>query len=571
MTETIQSRLLASWESMPEARLLGFSLDGVEWQWWTGEEIYRRASGAALELRNAGLGAGQPCVLVLDSDATCCALLLGALLNSALPVLVAPPVVRGLHSNLSQVLGHVVERTSAQVLVARESHRTEVDEVTGRFPDLKSLVLAEDANLPMAEKEVSRLPRSDDLAAFQLTSGTTGFPRICVWRQDRVLAAVDGMADAMQLGTHDLLVNWTPLYHDMGLVNNFLLCMTRGIPLAMLPTQRFVADPAIWLRALSKTRATTTWSPNFGFALTTQRVPEHQTEGLRLDTVKGFWNAAERIHLETIHNFHQRFAPLGVTWQALKTNFGCAENIGGATFSDISEGAQWEEVDASQLHGQGIATTVEQSTDKPTINIVGAGKGHPELKLQILDPQDQPLPDGHVGQVALDTPSRMLGYLGDLDASESAFSGDLLKTGDIGYLRDGELFWTGRARERINLHGKKYDPSDFEATLFRVPILRPGCFAVFGVDDANIGTQQLVLVAELKDENVTAPEDLPQQVRQAMVQDMGVAPWDIVLLARGSMTKTSSGKRRHRHYRHLYVAGELKPLARLRPQPASRP
>ncbi len=571
-THSIQSRLLASWTSKPQARALGFSDDGQQWQWWTREETHQRALGAADFLHRAGLRPGSPCILVLDSDATCCALLLGALLNNALPVLVAPPIIRGLHSNLRQVLQHVAQCLSTQVpspngesvqlLVSRDGFRQEAEEVAAEVPRLRPVVLAHDATLPMDGNLQHQPPSGDDLAAFQLTSGTTGFPRICAWRQDRVLAAVDGMVDAMQLNADDLFINWTPLYHDMGLVNNFLLCMTHGIPLGMLPTQRFVADPATWLRALSSTRATTTWSPNFGFALTAQRVSDQEIEDLHLDSVRGFWNAAERIHLDTLQAFHRRFAPLGVSWQALKTNFGCAENIGGATFSN--HGARWEQVDASQLHERGIATPVVDAADQPTVDVVSAGKGHPQLQVHILDDLDQPLPDGHVGQVALDTPSRMLGYLGDPDASRSAFSSGLLKTGDLGYLRDGELFWTGRAQERINLHGKKYDPSDFESTLFQVPFLRPGCFAVFGVDDVETGTQQLVIVAELKDREVETPQKLPRKVRQAVVQGLGVAAWDIVLLPLGSMSKTSSGKRRHRHYRLLYSRGELEPLASLR-------
>ncbi len=571
-SQTIQSRLLDSWAANPAASALGFSRDGDSWQWWTREETDRRARAAAALLTDQGLAPGDTCALVLDSDATCSALLLGALLCAARPVLVAPPIVRGLHGNLDQVLQHVAERTTARVLVTQEAFGSLAEQVAQQTRGLSALVLGDSPPEIVAEPpsgQAVELPASDAVAAFQLTSGTTGFPRVCAWRQDRVLAAIDGMREAMQLTSHDRFVNWTPLYHDMGLVNNFLLCVTSGVPLAMLSAQAFVTRPAVWLRSLSNVRATTTWSPNFGFALATQRIADRELEGIDLSAVRGFWNAAERIHLHTMREFHRRFADVGVSWPALKTNFGCAENVGGATFSDPDGPSRSETVDASALHTEGVAVAVEDDHPSAT-DIVSAGRPHPQLEVVILDEQGEPCVEGQVGEVALDSPSRMIEYLGDPEATANAFHGELLKTGDLGYLRDGELFWVGRVRERITLHGKKYDPSDLEATLFGVPQLRPGCFAAFGVDDPEIGTQRLVVVSEVQRSDDPEVASLPGVVREAVVRDLGISVWDVVLLPRGSMSKTSSGKRRHRHYRRLYEDSELRPLASLRQPGDSR-
>ena len=137
----------------------------------------------------------------------------------------------------------------------------------------------------------------------------------------------------------------------------------------------------------------------------------------------------------------------------------------------------------------------------------------------------------------------------------------LLKTGDLGYLRGGELFWVGRSKEVINLHGEKLDPSELEAPLLRVEGLRKGCFAAFGVADPAQGTEKLVVVSEAERAGDQSIRKLKQEVRARCAQELGVRVGEVVLLAYGTMSKTSSGKRRHRHYQQLYLEGELQTLA----------
>ena len=415
---------------------------------------------------------------------------------------------------------------------------------------------------PGAAEEIPVItPAATDIAALQLTSGTTGNPRVCVWKQKGVVAALDGMAPAMDLNSDDTCLNWTPLYHDMGLVNNFFLCLTKGVPLAVLGPLDFVRKPALWLRGLYATESTVTWSPNFGFAIAAERVRDDEIEGIRLDRVKAFWNAAERIHLETIEAFYKRFAPFKLRRESLKTNFGLAENVGGATFSDPHGPFVVEEVDALELQRKGVARIVEHpEKGQRTVKVVGVGRPCPGMDIRILSRKGNILPDGYVGEVALRTPSRMSGYLGQTGETRRAIFGDLLRTGDLGYVRDNELFWVGRMRERITTLGKKLDPSDFERVLLKIPNLQRGRFAVFGVDDPKLGTQRIVVVTEVKDPASPSFRGVVSEIRSQVYLQLGVRVHDVVLVPRGVLTKTSSGKRRHRYFRQLYVDGELQSL-----------
>jgi acyl-CoA synthetase (AMP-forming)/AMP-acid ligase II len=422
------------------------------------------------------------------------------------------------------------------------------------------IVFGEEALLPNPSGALisGARPSPTDRVALQLTSGTTGLPKICVWNNRGVLAAIEGMTAAMAVGDDDVFFNWTPLYHDMGLVNNYLTCLVSGIPLVLMSPHDFVKAPGSWLRGLSDTESTVTWSPNFGFALASQRIDDDELDGVSLGHVRGFWNAAERIHLSTMLEFHRRFAPFGLAWDALKTNFGCAENVGGATFTEAGKPFSFEYVDGDLLLDQRVARPV--AADSPrAVPVVGAGMAHPLMEMSIRSRTGRVLPDGRVGEVALDTPSAMVGYLGDARSTDRAFRFGTLRTGDLGYMRDGELFWVGRVKERITVRGRKVDPSDFEPVLFDIRGLRTGCFAAFGVDEPTTGTQRVVVVSEVTDNLTASIEELREQVGRSILEKLGLAA-EILLVPSGTLAKTSSGKRRHRHFRRAYDLGDLQSL-----------
>ncbi len=200
-----------------------------------------------------------------------------------------------------------------------------------------------------------------------------------------------------------------------------------------------------------------------------------------------------------------------------------------------------------------------------TIDVVGAGRPAPGMEIKILSEDGEELPDGRVGEVALRTPSRMEGYLHDPVETERAIKGDLVLTGDLGYMRGQEMFWVGRVRERITVRGKKIDPSDFEAVLLKVDGVREGCFAAFGVDDARRGTQRIVVVTEVRDGKARDFDDISDDIRQGVALNLGVEVSEVVIVPKGTLAKTSSGKRRHRHFRELYVDGRLREF-QLHPQ-----
>jgi fatty-acyl-CoA synthase len=555
---SLQAEILARLSESPDGRCICFygARETVHWQ--SRAQLYSKSVAVAQQLRQEGVRPGDICIIVLPSGETSATALLAALLLGAVPLLIAPPTLVGANLELRQTLHSVLRSTRPRVVVCSPSIQPERIRIERSFPATRFVFPPDVEDMELKNEPFApALPASTDIAAMQLTSGTTRAPRICVWDHKAVLAALDGMAEAMALSAADVCVNWTPLYHDMGLVNNFFLCLARGIPLVLLSPQEFVRRPALWLRCLSQTAATVTWSPNFGFALTARKAQEQELEGVRLDHVRAFWNAAERIHAETFDAFHSRFAPLGVKREVLKTNFGCAENIGGATFSGVNELPPREHIDRRLLDERGIARVSPAAEDEEKVVVVSAGVAHPALNIRILSPRGRVLPDGHVGEICLDTPSRMLRYHKNAHETRHALRGGLLHTGDLGYLRNGHLFWVGRLRDRITIHGKKIDPSTFESIFASTPGLREGCFAAFGVPDEQLGTERLIMVGEVRSPVTESLKNLAATISRKCFLQLGITPGDIVLVPSGTLAKTSSGKRRHRYFRKLYLDGGL--------------
>ena len=553
MDRTIQSRLYHLADTQPDCKALGFYASDRTCEWVTYGQLMARAQTLAGSMTEVGLEKGQVAVLVQYTDRFGVEALLGALVAGAIPVMVAPPVIQGTNSSLGDILDDVVRRTEAPIVIAAGGLSAMQRDLDAAHPGVK-FVFGEN-DLPDSDPVERHHPTEDDYAVFQLTSGTTGFPRICMWEQGRVIAALEGMAAAMGISPEDTYVNWTPLYHDMGLMNNLMLCLTLGIPLVMMSPFDFVKRPALWLQAIADTGATITWSPNFGYALAADRIREEELEGVDLAGVRGFWNAAERIHVETIHRFRDRFIEYGLQPSALKTNFGCAENVGGATFTDSNQ-VPVEYLDPIALHER--LEAVPAATRDGAMAVVGCGKPHAGIRIHILGDSGEFLGDGLIGELALESVSAMNGYLGDEAATSAAFVGSYLKTGDLGYTRDGEFFWSGRSRERITVRGRKVDPSEFESVLLTVPRLRAGSFAAFGIDDSSTGTQKLVIVGETRDESPDTADEVRRAVRRVVFERLGLGVDQVVLVKSGTLAKTSSGKRRHQHFRELYERGDLK-------------
>jgi acyl-CoA synthetase (AMP-forming)/AMP-acid ligase II len=538
--DTFIGRLNARLEREPSRRAIAYCAPDASIAWQSIAEFWAEVEPIRNAIVAAGGERGRVVVISLASQRKMGVATIATLAAGAIPVLLPPPRLP-VHADINAIRS-VIERAKPAVVLC-ESYL------------VRSLPHDTDDPIGMPDARICRFNSVATLDAFamQLTSGTTGAPRACVWDEQSLLYGIDSGMRAMEIGRDDICLSWVPFYHDLGLVNNLLMCLANDIPLVVLEAFDFVRNPAVWLQGLSASGATFTWASNFGYALAVEKVPLEALEGVSLAKVRGFWSGGERIHRTTLRSFAKKFAAVGVAPEALHASYGGAENVGGMTFTKPGHsGVRCETVDAKRLYEDLVAEPVGSDFVGATSDIVSVGAPHPGLEMVILSETGEHLPDGRVGQIALRTPSRFRYYLQDEAATAAQFHGPYLLMADLGYMRDGELFWVGRRDERISVRARKIDPSEFEAPLMSVRGLRPGNFVFFGVDDAKSGTQQPVLVAEFRKEAGVAPETVALACRAAAVRSLGVTLGDVVLVPAGTLLKTTSGKRRHRYYRAVY-------------------
>lgn len=546
--DTFIGRLTARLEHEPNRRAIAYCAPDASIEWQSMAEFWAEVEPVKNDIIEAGGKNRRVVVISLASQRKMAVATIATLAAGAIPVLMPPP--RLPVDNDINAIRSVIERAKPSVVLC-ESYL------------VKSLPHDRDEPTSLPGASICRFNNFATLDAFamQLTSGTTGSPRACVWDEQSLLYGIDSGMRAMKLDRDDVCLSWVPFYHDLGLVNNLLLCLANDIPLVTLEAFDFVRDPAVWLRGLSASGATLTWASNFGYALAVKRVALEALEGVSLAKVRGFWSGGERIHRTTLSSFARKFAAVGVAPEALHTSYGGAENTGGITFTKPGhDGVRCETVDASRLYDDLVAEPVGNDFAGATSDIVSVGEPHPGIELVILSETGERLPDGRVGQIALRSPSRFRCYLEDELATAKQFHGPYLLMADLGYMRDGELFWVGRRDERITVRARKIDPSEFEVPLMGIRGLRPGNFVFFGVDDAKSGTQQPVLVAEFQEQAGVTPEMVAMACRATAVTSFGVTLGDVVLVPPGTLVKTTSGKRRHRYYRAVYQEGGFQSL-----------
>ena len=424
----------------------------------------------------------------------------------------------------------------------------------------------EDAPAAGAEAWSPPAITGESLAFLQYTSGSTGTPRGVMVTHQNLLHNERMIQQAFGHDTQNtIVVGWLPLYHDMGLIGNVLQPLYLGRPCILMSPLDFLQRPALWLETISRYRATTSGGPSFGYELCARRLSDEQRAGLDLSSWKVAYNGAEPVRAEVIDKFSKTFAPQGFRREAFYPCYGLAE----ATLL-ITGGAHAEEpvtitVTRSELESRVVVPC--EAGEAGARPLVGCGHAWLEQKLLIVDPDSRLVcPADRVGEIWISGSSVAKGYWNDPERNAQAFQGYLadtnegpfLRTGDLGFVRNGELFITGRLKDVVIIRGRNHYPEDIELTVERSnPFLRPGCGAAFSIDVE--GTEQLVIVQEVTRDALKGTDlsVVVADVREAVTANHGLRPYAVSLVLPARIPKTSSGKIQRQACRAQYLAQSL--------------
>jgi acyl-CoA synthetase (AMP-forming)/AMP-acid ligase II len=393
-------------------------------------------------------------------------------------------------------------------------------------------------------------PQPLNAAVIQLTSGSTAAPKGALLTHAAVMAQMEVLRRGYRYpdGRPRTVLSWTPFFHDLGLFANVVHPAVAGSSTHHLPTERFAKDPAEWLRLVERTRVVGTIAPPSAFG-SAMRVARRRGERPDLSSLEGAYFAAEGVDPKVARRMVETAREFGFRPGAVGATYGLAEAVMAVSYRDVGAGLHIDRVSLRELTDSGLAAP---AGDGPARSMISCGE--PLMDLRIAGPNGS-LSERHVGEIQLRGPSLMSGYVGA--AAPDPFLDGWLRTGDLGYLADGELYVTGRAKDVMIAMGHNHYPEDFEWAAGRVEGVRPGRCVAFSPP----GTEGIALLVEPADPGAD-PAALQRRVRRAVGNAIDVSPSEVIVVPRDTVEKTTSGKLRRAAMRDAYSRGALAAPAR---------
>ncbi len=409
----------------------------------------------------------------------------------------------------------------------------------------------------------------EQVAFLQYTSGSTSNPKGVTLTHANLLDNLESIRRSFDHHSDSSGVIWLPPYHDMGLIGGILQPLYAGFPVTLMSPFSFLKRPMRWLQTISDTRATSSGGPNFAYELCLAKATDEDISQLDLSSWRIAFTGAEPIRAETLTRFSQRFAEAGFRREAFYPCYGLAEATlmvsGGRAFA----GPRVLSVDAAEL-SQGRIQVRDGSAGSKSL--VGCGQAMVAHSLRIVDPATaEPCPAGRVGEIWVRGPSIAQSYWNRPEETQESLraqlagsdDGPYLRTGDLGFLVDDELYVTGRLKDLIIVQGRNLYPHDIELSAERShPALRGGCSAAFGVESED--GEQLVIIAELERSFLreTPAREIFSAIQRAVSLDHELPVSVVELVKPGSVPKTSSGKIQRLGLRRAYLEGTTEPVDR---------
>lgn len=455
----------------------------------------------------------------------------GALRAGLIPSVFAPISGKTLRDHHLPALQATLSSSGAQFVLGDSTTANELESVAH-----EGLVVIASSEAEKYEPsfEATHSLDPDDIVLLQHSSGTTGLKKGVALSNRAVVEQLRNYSDAIDLDERDKIVSWLPLYHDMGLIACLLLPLACGVPVIMMSPLEWVADPALLLTTISKERGTLCWLPNFAYNFLAKRVEEERLRDVDLSSMRAFINCSEPIRVDSHSMFLARFQRYGLSSDALATCYAMAEN----TFA-VTQGGVREKVRVEEVGGR---------------KFVSSGPVIARNRVRVVDSNRLEVPEGSVGEIAIQSKSMLAEYYRRPDLTAAAVAHGWYFTGDLGFIKDGHLFVTGRKKDLIICAGKNIDPGDVEEIASNIDGVHPGRVVAFGVDSEEKGTQELVVLAETK---LTDASDLGRMrvaLARAVREKLGVVADYVELVPHMSLVKSSSGKIARSANRDRYLA-----------------
>jgi fatty-acyl-CoA synthase len=547
------------------AEFLRLILPGAPDQVLAYAELVAEAGRWTRFFAHSGLAPGDRVIVVLPHSLDLYAAYVGALLGAHVPAMFAFPSAKLSEELYFATIGRLIVDSGARLLVTYGELR---DKLRAREAvAVADVILVTPEDVEGGRDLPAAAPASpDDVAFLQYSSGTTGIKKGVALSHRALLWQVAAYGDAIGIRGDDRIVTWLPLYHDMGLIAAFFLPLIRKIPVVAMSPLDWVKRPALWLQAVTRHRGTLSWMPNFAFNFLARSVPAEELAGVDLSSLRGLVNCSEPVMAHSHDVFVERFASVGFRREALAVSYAMAENTFAVTSGGFGRLPVVDHVDIRAFEELGESQPAPAGAPGSR-TVVSSGRPLVETEVQVINADGAPLPARHVGEIVVASPCLMHGYDGDAAATAASLSMRRFRTGDLGYVADGEVFVTGRKKDLIIIGGRNIYPQDVEAAASQVAGVIPGRCVAFGIADENAGTERLIVLAE-SETDAAKHERLKAAIYAAVAGLTEVVPSDIRIVPARELIKSSSGKISRNANRDRYVEKLAAPPAAVIDVPA---
>ncbi|MGD8376384.1 MAG: fatty acyl-AMP ligase [Acidobacteriota bacterium] len=519
-----------------------------------------RRVAAMLEARGAR---GERVLLVVPERLEFIVAFVGCLMAGAVGVPALPPVNRRTGERL-----RVLARTSRpRIVLTLESLRGGLEPFLAGEGVETSWCTVEESERSSAEGWRRPPLREDSMALLQYSSGSTGAPKGVMVTHGNLMANCHLLRQASRPGPGARLVSWLPFHHDWGLIGCVVFPIVEQLPCVLFEPSRFLSRPVRWLRAISRFRATISCAPNFAYEMCAESLSlgKESPEGIDLSCWEVAMVGAEPVRWETLERFGAACAPFGFRREGFFPTYGLAEHTLIASGGPPGAGARRLVLRRDALE-RGRVVPADDAPEG-ACSLVGCGRPLGPHPVAVMDPvTGRRCATDEVGEIWLHGDSVAVGYWEDPEETRRTFGAELdgeswLRTGDLGFLHDGELFLGGRLKDVIIKAGRNYFAEDVErAAAMADPALRPGAGAAFSLEAA--GAERLIVLQELKVGPRPDVGPLIGRIQQSLFAEVGVLADAVLVLAPGRLDRTTSGKVRRRHARDRFARGDLEALGR---------
>jgi acyl-CoA synthetase (AMP-forming)/AMP-acid ligase II len=503
----------------------------------TRREFVTAAKQYALVLRKLNIGESDLVIIAHTQNLESIYAFWGAMMLGAIPSMF-PTLTEKLDPEIyMRDIGELVNRSDVKAILTTEQFAPTLKERVNcavySSDELSALIPDEATNL----ESISPSPQST--AFLQHSSGTTGLQKGVALSHEAVLNQLAAYSDALTLSESDIIASWLPLYHDMGLIAGFVQPVVQGIPLVLMSPFDWVRHPAMLLKAIQDYKATLCWLPNFAYNHLARTVRQRDSEGLDLSSIRAFINCSEPVRYDSHTLFAERFAANGITNKQLSVSYAMAENTFAVTQTPIGQQPNIDVVERQTLQHalKAIPTSDEALGEK----VVSCGKPISGTIVKVVNDSGKTLAERQVGEVMVKSNCMLTGYYHRDDLQPFDNEG-WYKSGDKGYIANGEIYIVGRSKDLIINAGKNIYPQDIEAIVNSVEGVHPGRAVVFGVEDEREGTELIAVVAEVDTTETAARKQITQHIRQQVGRQSDITLNFVTLVGKGWLIKTSSGK-----------------------------